>query len=405
LRRAGALWIVLFAAYAATLGLDAFGNSNYGGDEPHYLLAAKSLVEDGDVDLKDEYAERSYASFYPYELDPHGSETDGRLRETHGVGFPLLIAPAYAIAGPVGVELFLAALAALAVALAYLLALRAVPDPWALGAAAAVGLSPPFLAYGTAVYPALAAAAALTGAALLALRLEQQVSRKAAFGCFAALGTLPWLGPKFIPAGIVVGVFAARALLRARRRTLALGASEAAAFSVALYIAFNEALYNGPTPYSAGSTGQTATGADSAGDYLERTDRLVTLFIDPSHGLLRWAPLFALAFVGLWILYRSRRDHLAHAAPRVEEMERVAVLCAAVLGAQLIVAAFLAPTMSGPWFPPRHLLAALPLAIPLVALGLRRLPRPGIALIVLTLGTTAWLYLDVLLGAGELARP
>ncbi len=402
MRRAGALWIVLFAAYAATLGLDAFESSDYGGDEPHYLLAAESLVDDGDFDLKDEYAERSYASFYPYELAPHGSEIDGRLHETHGIGFPLLIAPAYAIAGPVGVELFLAALAALAVALAYLLALRAVPDPWALGAAAAVGLSPPFLAYGTAVYPALAAGAALAGAALLALRLEERVSRKAAFGCFLALGALPWLDPKFIPAGIVVGVFAVRALLGARRRTLALGASEAAAFSAALYIAFNEALYNGPTPYSAG---QTATGADSAGDYLERTDRLATLFIHPDHGLLRWAPLFALAFVGLWILYRSRRDHLAHAAPRVQEMERVAVLCAAALGAQLMVAVFLAPTMSGPWFPPRHLLAALPLAIPLVALGLRRLPRPGIALIALTLGASAWLYLDVLLGAGALAGP
>ena len=31
------------------------------------------------------------------------------------------------------------------------------------------------------------------------------------------------------------------------------------------------------------------------------------------------------------------------------------------LGAQLLVAAFIAPTMFGFWFPPRHLLAALPL--------------------------------------------
>ena len=44
-------------------------------------------------------------------------------------------------------------------------------------------------------------------------------------------------------------------------------------------------------------------------------------------------------------------------------------------GAQLLVAAFLAPTMFGFWFPPRHLLAGLPLAIPLVAWGLRHLPR------------------------------
>ena len=39
-----ALWLLLFGVYAATLGLDAFGDSDYGGDEPHYLLAAESLV-------------------------------------------------------------------------------------------------------------------------------------------------------------------------------------------------------------------------------------------------------------------------------------------------------------------------------------------------------------------------
>src|SRR5215218_6391822 len=137
MRRTLALWLLLFGVYAATLGLDAFAGSDYGGDEPHYLLAAHSIVHDGDVDVLDEYDERAYAAFYPHELAPHGEKTDGRLNEPHGVGFPLLIAPAYALGGAKAVELFLAALAALAMALAYRLALRVVPDPWALGAARA----------------------------------------------------------------------------------------------------------------------------------------------------------------------------------------------------------------------------------------------------------------------------
>ena len=126
--------------YAATLGLDAFGDSEYGGDEPHYLLTAESLVEDGDVDLGNQYATGAYDDFYPYDLDKHGEETQGRLNEPHGVGFPLLIAPAYALGGARGVEIFLAAIAALAVALAYRLTLRVVPDPWATGAALTAGL-------------------------------------------------------------------------------------------------------------------------------------------------------------------------------------------------------------------------------------------------------------------------
>ena len=405
MRRAAALWLLLFAVYAATLGLDAFGTSDYGGDEPHYLLAAESIVEDGNVGVKDEYAERAYADFYPYDLEKHGEETEGRLNEPHGVGFPLLIAPAYALGGAQGVELFLAAIAALALMLAYRLALRVVPDPWALGAAVAVGLSPPFLAYGTAVYPELTAAVALTGAALLAAGLEEHVSRRGAFGCFALLGALPWLGTKFVPAGIVIGAFALRSLMRARRGTLALGSAELALFSVTLYVAINEAIYDGPTPYTADVAGETATDAGFPIGYLERTYRLAALFIDRDYGLLRWAPVFALAFAGLWLLYRSRRERLSHAVPELRAMERVALICAAALGAQLLVAAFLAPTMFGFWFPPRHLLAALALAVPLVAWALRHARRTGLALAALSAAASAWLYLDVRLGDGGLVTP
>src|SRR5215210_9142844 len=123
-RRGAALWLVLFAVYAATIGLPAFGESQYAGDEPHYLLTAKSLVEDGNVDLTDEYRAREYAEFYPGTLEPHGLLTRGRLHEPHGLGFPALVAPAFAIGGAKGVEVLLAAIAALAVLLAYQLALR-----------------------------------------------------------------------------------------------------------------------------------------------------------------------------------------------------------------------------------------------------------------------------------------
>ena len=151
MRRTLLLWLLLFAAYAATIGLNAFGTSEYAGAEPHHLLIAESIVEDGDFDLRNQYAARAYEDFYPCELRAQGRETEGRLHEPYGIGFAAFIAPAYALGGAKAVELFLAAIAALGVALAYRLALRVVPDPWALGAALAVGLSPPLLAYGTAV--------------------------------------------------------------------------------------------------------------------------------------------------------------------------------------------------------------------------------------------------------------
>src|SRR4051794_4228717 len=183
-RRVAALWLLLFAVYASTLGMHAFGRSDYGGDEPHYLLTAKSLIDDGNPDLRDEYARRAYREFYPYALTPHGSLTNGRANEPHGVGFPLLIAPAFAIAGAKGVEVFLAMIAAVAIVLAYLLARRVVPDPWALGATLAVGLSPPLLVYSTAVYPEIPAAAALCGSLLLALRIPASPRRRTGWSAF-----------------------------------------------------------------------------------------------------------------------------------------------------------------------------------------------------------------------------
>jgi hypothetical protein len=386
MRRALALWLLLFGVYAATVSFD-----DYEGDEPHYLLAVESLAHDADVDVANQYAERNQR--------PHGQLTKGRLNEPYGIGFPVLILPAWALGGDKAVELFLAALAALGLALAYRLALRAAPDPWALGATAAVGLSPPLLAYSTAVYPELSAGALLAGAALLALKIDERPGWRPAFGCFLLLGALPWLGVRFIPAGVVIGVVAARALWRSRRRTLTIGAVEASLFSLALLVGIDEALYDGPTPYSAADS---ATGASSAVDYLGRLPRLATLFADPGFGLLRWAPLLALAFAGLWWLWRSRRDHLARAVSGLHATELTAGLCATVLGVQLAVAVLLAPQAHGDWFPGRHLIPALPLTTPLVALGLRRLPRAGPALALLTVGISAWLYADVRWGDGSL---
>jgi hypothetical protein len=201
-----------------------------------------------------------------------------------------------------------------------------------------------------------------------------------------------------VPAGLVIGYFAARVLWRARRRVLAIGSVEAALFGVALYVGINEQLYGGPTPYSADFDGETATDASFPLGYLDRAYRLVALFIDRDYGLLRWAPLFALAFAGLWLLWRSHRERVARAVPEVHRIELAAGLCAAALGVQLLVAAFLAPTMFGFWFPPRHLLAGLPLAIPLAAWGLRHLPRTGLALTLLSVAGSVWLYLDVRAG-------
>jgi hypothetical protein len=404
--RWAALWAVLFAAYAATIGIGAFGASDYGGDEPHYLLTAESIVSDGDVDLADEYAQRDYADFYPYALDRHGSPTDGHVNEPHGIGFPLLIAPAYAIGGAKAVEVFLAAIAALAFVLALALARHVVPEPWATRGVAVVALSPPAFAYAATVYPELTAGAALAGAALLAARAHEHPRRRDALAAAALLALLPWLGTKYLIPGIPVLLALVHWTSRKGRKVLALLEVELMAGSLVVFGSVNDVFYGGLTPYAAESPGESATDAGFPGGYLERLPRLVGLWVDREYGLLRWAPVLALGGFGAVLLFRSRRDGLARALPGRGAAEAVAALALAVCLAQVVVAAFGAPTMFGFWFPGRHLVAMLPCAAVLVAWGLQRAPRAGAALAGLTLLATTWLLAALALGdAGGWVHP
>jgi hypothetical protein len=402
-RRSAALWLVLFAIYAGTIGMRAAGETQYAGAEPHYLLTAKSLVEDGDIDLTDDYRSAGYRDFHPGTLRPEGLLTRGHLDEPHGAGFPILIAPAFAIAGAKGVEVFLAAVAALAVLLAYRLALRAVPNPWAFGAALAVGLSPPLLAYSTAVYPEVAAAALLAGAALLALKAAERPSRVRAYGCCALVAAVPWLEPKYLIPGAVIAVYTFRKVRAARRPVLAVTALELIGFSAAFYVGINEGLYGGGTPYSAAVSGGSGLDVAFPQVFLGRAYRAVALLVDREYGLLRWAPVLALAAVGAVVLSRERRSGLARAIPGLQAEESAALLTGGAALAQLLVAAFLAPTMFGFWFPGRLAVPAMLLATPLIALGLRRTPRTGTVLALIGLVASLWLYLDVRLGDAGLA--
>ena len=404
LRRAGALWLVLFAAYAATIGLPAFGTSQFAGDEPHYLLTAESIVSDHDLDLRDEYATRAYRDWYPYLLERRGRLTGGQANEPTGAGFALLIAPAYGLGGPLAVQLLLAAIAALAFVLGAALARRIVPEPWASGAALACGLSPPALAYATAVTPELTAGALLAVAALWALKLRDLPRIRWVAGAALALGALAWLGLQFTVAGLVVALAMLRWLKRRARGFALLVEIEVLLFSGVMFVTINDQLYGGFTPAAAALPGDRL-GDLGAADYLDRAPRLVGLWLDRTYGVLAWSPLVALAFYALWLLWRSHRDHIARLLPERADVEVAALLCGLVCAAQVFVATFIAPTMFGFFFAGRYLVAALPACVGLVAWGLRSAPRVGLALVAATLVTSAWWYGALRIDGGTIVGP
>ena len=386
--RLAAIWLVLFAVYASTLGLDSFGSSEYGGDEPHYLLTAKSLVDDGDFDVRNQRAEREWDEFYPYFLDrPREAHRRPRARAARRRLPHSDRARVTRSAGAKAVELFLAAIAALGGVLAYLLALRVVPDPWAIGATLAVD----------------AVAAVHRVRQRRVSRARRGARRSPARRCSRCGSRSGSRAPRcggLLPAARHASVARHevragghrdrrrspfRTLWRARQRTLALLTAELALFSVIFYVTLNEALYDGPTPVLGRLRGRDR-------DRRELPRRVRRAHLPAGRALHR--PRVRAAALGARVPARGRRrvDARAHAPARSSRARcrstraprRPRSSCALALGAQLIVAAFLAPTMFGFWFPARHLLAGLLLAVPLVAWGMRRLPKTGAVLAALS---------------------
>ncbi|MBX6342229.1 MAG: hypothetical protein IRY97_07210 [Thermomicrobiaceae bacterium] len=366
------------------------------GDEPFYLLTTASLVADGDLDLRDEYARAAYRAFFDHP-DPLWTQSapgpGGRLVMPHDVGLSLLLVPPYAAGGALLAKRALALLAALMLACVALAARRLTGRAWpGLLAGAALAVSAPTFVYATQVYPEMPAA--LVVAALTPLVLAEGRGGLGRGALIAAgLIALPWLGVKYALVGAVVAAFALWRLDRRGRAALLAIALVAGAH----YVWFHLATYGGLTPYAVNaiySGNDTASLVALHVQVWNRLYRLLGLFVDREFGLVRWAPALLLAFPGAAIAIRRwgwRGWYLL-----------------AVFGAQFLVAAFFSITMRGWWFPGRMLVAVLPvaglwLAAALDALRSRWLRAGAGALALATAWTTLALWREAAAGAVTLA--
>ena len=338
--RLAALWIVLFAVYL-------IGDEPARGQELEYLRIASSV----------------------------GDEI---IRSPLGLGYPLLIAPFD------GRAVVLAAIAALGFVLAALLARRIVPEPYASAGAGLAGLSAPAVAYAATIVPVMTAGTLLAGATLCAVAARENPRPAPVFGAAAILALLPWLDPLYVIPVVPIGAALYVWSRRGRRGTMGLIAVELVVASLVLYATLNERLYGGFTPDT------TPTGAETLVEHLERLPRLLTLWLDPGLGLLRWAPIYALVPFAAWLLWRSRREALARLVPERATAEAAAGLALAVCAAVFVVAVFLVATIDTEPFAARHLAPAFPVAGALIAWGLRHAPRVGAVLGVATLAISVY---------------
>jgi hypothetical protein len=387
------LWLVFFAAYAATLGLHLGASERYSRDEAHVLMVAESITSDGDIDLRDEYAQHAWRKWDGAPLRPGAGLTNGRLVEPPGFGFALLVAPAYALGGATLVELFVAALVALGFVLAASLARALVPDPWATRAALVGGLSPAAVGAATTIGPELVGGTFLAGAALLALRVRSWPRLAPTAGAALLVAALPWLALKLVLPAAVIALSMWWWLRRRNRGIAGFAALEIVLVSGVVYITVNDRLFGGLTPYAASGESEPLGHAS----ILDRVTRMAGVLVDPGAGVLLWAPFGVLALVSVWLLIHSRRERLALAVFDQSDVESSALLLILVCGAVFLVAVVASPALDGPWYAARDTLPALACGAALCAWGYRRFPRIGNALALVTLVGTA-----VLLVAGRL---
>lgn len=297
------------------------------GDEPHYLLAAHSLARDGDLDLKNNYLDGDHREFYSFGfLDPHVKEQpDGAWLLAHDIGLPVVMVPAYAVGGRLGVMRFFAFAGALLASQMFLLGWEVSGKMWAgLLGWLSMSFSAPLSLYVFQVYPEMLGGLLVLWSARRILNTpswpnEGGDSGGAAIPIFrfslviASLAVLPWLSGRNIP--IVLILIVLLVWKHWPRRALWLSGCANASASLVVYLAVNFALYGGPTP-SATSAG-SAVGAgfsNVAGQQIGRG--LAAWLFDQQRGLLVYGPVLIVALFGLPHLWRLRkREGLLLLAP------------------------------------------------------------------------------------------
>ncbi len=347
--------LLVFGASAAIFLLSAWrlvpGPVYPGGDEPHYLVITQSLLTDHDLAIENNHARGDYRGYYASSLKPDYRVTglNRTIYSIHPIGISVIVAPAFALAGYHGALVFVALLAAAAMALQW----QWLRDVTASSAAATVGwlgvaTSAPFVLHSFSIYPECAAALAV----LVAVGWGWSRSSPASLAIqSAALGALPWLSTKYAPmSGLLLLLIAARTWpTRSTRETRSTRFIRLACLvapyglSCLGWLSWFWWLWGIPSPTAPyGASHQMSLASLKAG--------FPGLFADQEYGVFATAPVLALSTIGWWRLWK--RD--AEGRWLVASTALPLVTLAAVTGAFALWWGGSAP-------PGRELVAVLPL--------------------------------------------
>ena len=327
-----------------------------GGDEPHYLVIAHSLLADGDLQIENNHEAGHYSPFWGGPLPPHFLRrgVDNVMYSVHAPGLPALLVPFYGAAGQWGAMAFVVFLASLAAAAIFGLADRLTNRRVALFTWLAVVVTVPFAPHAWLIFPEMPAALTM---AWVAAWLFGPLPHRAAPWLWrgAVVGFLPWLHMKysFLLAGAAACLLTRLVSLRPIAHSAALLAPMA--LSGVLCV-----MYGTPNP-----TVVYGYGAGAGLDLSNIPRGVMGLLFDQEFGLLLYSPIYVLAAVGCWLMVRRRDTRW----PTIG-------LAATALGFMATVVPYY--MWWGGWsVPARFLVPVLPVAAPMIAVALDRCRGPG----------------------------
>jgi hypothetical protein len=376
-----AVFLISLALYAV-LGLQSLASVGLGGDEPHYLVIAHSLLVDHDLQIENNHTQRDYGRFYAGNLKPDYLRRgqNGAIYSIHAPGLPVLLLPGYALAGAVGAVLTMCLLSALAAVAVFDVALGVGGSGAAILTWISVCLAVPFLPHAWMLYPETACVTIVAWSARwLMAPLPESRWRWVMRGL--ALAWLPWLHTKFV---VMLAALLMLLLLRLRARARdAFALFLPVTASLIAWFAFFAIIYGTPDPQApyGGSVAQSVR--------FENVPRgLLGLLFDQKFGLLVYTPAYVLAALGVWPLARNQAGRWLAAA---------LVLAA---GPYLLVSGRYYMWWGGASAPARFVVPVLPLLAAAVAAALCVLRGP-----VARAAAALWILSGALIAAAGVAQP
>jgi hypothetical protein len=342
------LLVLLLPLYLWSIDIRASRGAEITGDEPFYLMSTRSLLDDGDLDLRNQFEQESYEEFFDHPTGLWQQSVpldDGTILSPHNPGLSVLLMPGLAAGGLLGAQLQIVAIGLATWVLAYVLTAR-LTGTWLLSwlATATVAVTATAFIYASEIYPEIPAALAL----LIALLVVTRDRRTGAAGGLVVLATMTimlWLGTKYAPLAALIALFALWRGTSNARLAIVIGGG----LSALLYGWFHLHTFGGLTPYAVNIVYAGESTPEIVESHLNiprRFYRLWGLLIDRRFGVARWAPVLLLVPLGvLWMTIGDARHRLV----------------AALIGGQVLVASFVVITMMGWWFPGRTLATVFPL--------------------------------------------